>query len=157
MLQQKPLTLSISMYSVISIPLFRKGVRISRQGMISTSTRKLRNYILVFREKQLLCMARAILKRTKVLVMDEVRDFSRIYRIDVNNIWCTRLLQGVITVVILTRRGYSLNRPQCWLCNWWTHWQNYKTVSVTLIRPNNKLKFLSENLLIAPFSLLHIG
>ena len=28
----------------------------------------------LYREKQLLCMARAILKRSKVLVMDEVRD-----------------------------------------------------------------------------------
>ena len=51
--------------------------RTSRLGKLVTLV-ALQHVLKPFREKQLLCMARAILKRSKVLVMDEVRGLASV-------------------------------------------------------------------------------
>ena len=70
-LQLKLQTQSMLTFSVTLTLLFQRGVRISPLGE-SPPTLPISVVSYRIREKQLLCMARAILKRTKVLVMDEV-------------------------------------------------------------------------------------
>jgi len=73
----KHLTWSMPMFSVTWIHLYLKEVTTFQQGQYFTNQNSglpfsLDLVVLPHSEKQLLCMARAILKKSKVLVMDEV-------------------------------------------------------------------------------------
>ena len=78
-------------------------------------------------------MARAILKRSKVLVMDEVRNdswiilfslMSRIHRI--------RLQQGELRLLSWGNDIELMTNLQCWLCHRWINRQDNPTVSSLL-------------------------
>ena len=84
-------------------------------------------------EKQLLCMARAILKRSKVLFMDEVCRISICLVSQCHGFsWIIRRLLGLnISSFPLIRE--LINDSQCWLCNRWAHWQDHQTVRTMIL------------------------
>ena len=127
----KHLTLSTLMFSGTWTRLCQKGVITFPQGQyfINQNLDFLSHYASCFlSEKQLLCMARAILKRSKVLVMDEVCHFviyvPHCYRFWRHNKATARFEHFQFSRDMKTQR-YNLQR---WLCNRWTHWKGYPTV-----------------------------
>lgn len=138
--EETPETININVFRNLDSPVSEGGDNFSTGCVfiLSQKSPRFRNSRWqILSEKQLLCMARAILKRSKVLVMDEV---------GVSN-WYARA----------SRSDYDSGHRKRRLCNRRAHQQNYPTVSSFLSFDLVATKHsMPVNLPLARYSLLRI-